>query len=189
MDGPKGHVTERLFLAVALDDDARHALAARITAMTPAGLPGRPVPVRNWHVTLRFVGRSTETARDLMLSHLAAHMEEAPFRIRFEGLGAFPTATRAAVLWVAVADDSGGLTRVAGVCEEAAVAAGFAPEDRPFHAHLTVARIRPTQPVLSLVESARSAGVRMDVGAVTMYRSIPGGGSARYEVVDEVPLS
>ena len=77
---------------------------------------------------------------------------------------------------------------LAAISEEAAQAAGFEPEARPFHPHLTLARIRPWQDVSELVERVPPFPLRQAVDRITMYRSLLGGGGARYEIVDEVSL-
>ncbi len=83
-------VAERLFLAVALDDDARHALAARLAAIADDGLPGKVVPPGNWHLTLRFLGPTSEVRRDLLLAALEVGLDQPSFTARLAGLGAFP---------------------------------------------------------------------------------------------------
>lgn len=181
-------MTDRLFLAVALDDDVRHALATRLTEMMDGGfMPGRPVAVENWHITLRFLGDATAVQGEAVLAHLDQHLQAQPFRIRFGALGGFPRASRAAILWAGVVAGADELTALAGECEVAADAAGFGPEDRPFHPHLTLARIRPPENVRHLVDG-QSLGVRMRVGEVTLLRSIMGRGPVRDQVVDTVAL-
>jgi 2'-5' RNA ligase len=181
-------MTERLFLCVALDDEVRHALATRLAEVLDGGfMPGRPVAVENWHITLRFLGAATEVQRDSVLAHLDQHLQVEPFRIRFDTLGAFPRASRAAILWAGIAAGAEELIELAGECEAAADASEFGREDRPFHPHLTLARIRPPEDVRDLVEG-QPLGVRMQVGEVTMLRSIMGRGPVRYEVVDTVAL-
>ena len=180
---------ERLFLAVALDDNARHAIAAHLDDQLGGGrLPGRPVPAENWHLTLRFLGSSTAQQRDRVLAHLDEHLAVEPFRISFTGLGAFSRESRASVLWMGVAGSIEQVESTASICEAAAVAAGFEPEGRPFHAHLTLSRIRPPQDVRPLIDVVEPVGVKLDVDAVTLYRSVLGSGPARYEVVDRVEL-
>ena len=62
---------ERMFLAVALDDDSRHAIATHLeVSLAGDYLPGRPVPPDNWHITLRDI--SPDLAGDL--SHHRADM-------------------------------------------------------------------------------------------------------------------
>lgn len=178
-----------MFLAVALPDEARHAIAAGLTAaLDGSRLPGRAVPAENWHVTLRFLGPTGETKRDRVLAELDEHLEVSRFRLRFGELGAFPRETKAAVLWLGCGGDVDALTEVAGACEEAATVAGFEPEGRPFHPHLTLSRIRPPRDVRETIDLVPPLRVAFEVTAVTLYRSIPGRGPANYEVVDTIGL-
>jgi 2'-5' RNA ligase len=180
---------QRLFLAVALPDDVRHGVAARLREhLGDRRMPGKPVAIENWHITLRFLGSATPMQRDSVLAHLDQHIQTGPFRMRFACLGAFPRPSRASTLWVGVATGADGLAALAADCETAADAAGFEPEGRPFHPHLTIARIRPPESVRSLIDG-ESIAVTMDVAAVTMYRSILAGGRpVRYEAVETVEL-
>jgi len=178
---------ERLFLAVALTDDVRHGLAAFL-ADEAAVLPGRLTPPSNWHVTLRFLGSTEPQQRDRIVAFLADHRPVEPFTLGFAGLGAFPRASRASVLWLGVGPGAEQVASLAEVSESAAVAAGFDPEERPFHAHLTLSRIRPPVDVQRLVERVPRFPLGMEVAGVTLYRSVMGEGPVRYEVVDEVPL-
>ncbi|MDJ0498093.1 MAG: RNA 2',3'-cyclic phosphodiesterase [Acidimicrobiia bacterium] len=180
---------ERLFLAVALDDNARHAIAAHLDdQLEGRRLPGRPVPPENWHLTLRFLGKTVAQQRDQVLAYLDEHLAVEPFRVSLTDLGAFPREARASVLWMGIAGAAEQLESTAAICEAAAVAADFEPEGRPFHAHLTLSRIRPPQNVRPLVELVEPVGVKLDVDAVTLYRSVLGSGPARYEVVERVEL-
>jgi 2'-5' RNA ligase len=181
---------ERLFLAVALDDATRHALAARLAAMAGDGLPGKVVAAGNWHLTLRFLGPTTDVSRDLLLAALDDGLDQPRFTVRLTGLGAFPRPKAATVLWIGVDDPAGGLNQIAEACEEAARAVGFDPEERPFHPHVTLARIRPPRDVVALVDRSKPAGVRLAVDAVTLYRSRLGSRTgSSYEVVDQIELT
>lgn len=176
-----------MFLAVELDDETRHRLAAQVDALVGSSfLPGKPVPIPNWHVTLRFLGATGELQRDVVLGGLSEQLEGESFPIRFGGLGTFPRARRASVLWIGVADPTGGLMRVASVCEDVAQSAGFPAEERPYRPHLTISRLRPAADIESFVEARKLSTVRMTVGAVTLYRTTSGGDGVAYEVVDRV---
>ena len=58
------------------------------------------------------------------------------------GLGAFPPRGPSRVLWAGCGAGAAELVRLAAAVESAFVAEGFAPEERPFSAHLTLARVR-----------------------------------------------
>lgn len=184
--------TYRAFLAVRLDDVTRHALATQIDVALAEGsggrMPGRPVPVPNWHLTLRFLGDVSTPTTERILSHLDQHLVSVPFRLRFDRLGAFPRPRKASVLWLGVSSGAAALAALAAEVEAAVVAAGLPPEDRPFHPHVTLSRIRPPWDITTLLEMAELSSVAMQVEAVTLYRSHLGPGGATYEVLDEVPL-
>ncbi|MFV9671935.1 MAG: RNA 2',3'-cyclic phosphodiesterase [Acidimicrobiia bacterium] len=180
-------MSDRLFLAVALTDEVRHGLAAFLGERV-IRLPGRPTPPDNWHLTLRFLGSTDAPRRDRILEFLDEHLVVEPFTLGFTGLGAFPKPSRATVLWLGTGRGSDELAKVAEICEQAATSVGFEPEDRPFHSHLTLARIRPPVNVEGIVEQVAAFPLKMEVDRVTLYRSHLGRGGARYETVDEVLL-
>ena len=178
----------RTFLGIGLDDATRDLLAAHLEAHLPGGVPGKPVPPSNWHMTLRFLGMATDLQLDRLLYEMGEGGLPGPWRVRFEGLGAFPRPSRATVLWLGVAGGTDELAALASTCEEAAVAAGFAVEDRPFHPHLTLSRIRPSLDVEPLTESLPPFDVAMSVTEVTLYESHLGSGGARYETIERITL-
>ncbi len=177
----------RLFIAVPLEDDARHAVATRLGE--GSALPGSVVPPTNWHLTLRFLGNVDPVAYDRMLEALdRAHLGRA-FRIAFGRLGAFPRASRATVLWVAVDEGAERLSELAALVENALAEAEIPPDDRPFAPHLTLSRLRPPQDVRPLVEAMPPLAVRQMVTRVVVYRSHLGGRRpARYEELESFPL-
>ncbi len=180
---------ERMFLAVALGDEARHAIAAHLQSSLDGGkLPGKRVPPGNWHITLRFLGPTAAVQCDAVLAHLDQHLMVEPFRIRFTELGGFPREAKASVLWLGIDGALESLSALAAECETAAQAAGLEPEGRPFHPHLTLSRIRPPVDIRPLVDQFPAAKIALDVEEVTLYRSVLGGGLARYEVVERVLL-
>jgi len=183
-DQPAAQKRERLFIGVALTDDARAAIARSL----PKRLPGKPVPPENWHFTLRFLGSTEAVQRDQIISTLNAATCGPRFNITFNELGAFPSAGRARILWLGVDDGAERLVQLAAIAEAAARLAGFEAESRDFKPHLTLSRIDPPTSVRTLLESRIRFGMRMQVGSVVLYRSKLGGGPARYEEVVRIAL-
>lgn len=179
----------RLFLAVPLTDEVRAGLAAHLM-MTTEGrpLPGKPVPPPNWHLTMRFLGSTDEVTYDRLLAVVSDSDLGGSFSITFGGLGAFPRPIRATVLWMAIEAGSDRLERLATSAELAAQKVGFTPEDRPFHPHLTLSRIRPHQDVTSVIEQVMPVRMSLGVDRLVVYRSHLGGGRARYEELDSIEL-
>lgn len=179
----------RLFVAVPLTDEVRGALAAHVMEATDdRPLPGKPVAPPNWHVTLRFLGPTDGVAYDRFLAALADAELGGPFSVTFGGLGAFPRPARATVLWLAIERGADRLERLAALSEEAAQRAGFPPEDRPFHPHLTLSRIRPHQDLRPLLEQVAVFQARLPVDRLVVYRSHLGRGGATYEELENFAL-
>jgi len=175
---------ERLFIGVPLTEDARRAIVRSL----PKSLPGKPVPPENWHFTLRFLGSTSDEARDQIVERLESATCGAPFSIRFSQLGAFPNPKRARILWLGIDEGAEQLIQLAAIAEGTARSVGFAAETKPFKPHLTLGRIDPPVTVAKLLGTKPRFGTRMTVDSLILYRSHLGGGPARYEEVVKIRL-
>lgn len=179
----------RLFWAVPLDDEVRRALSDHLRAeLGRQGVPGRAPRPESWHLTLRFLGDVTASQHETMVNGWRRRRPGEPFQVTFGGLGAFPTPVRASVLWIGLTDQSDGLSRLAHLAEETAVEAGFAPERRGFHPHLTLSRLRPPQDLRRAIEKFTPLSLAMNVEQVVLYRSHLGSQGARYEALERFLL-
>jgi 2'-5' RNA ligase len=125
------------------------------------------------HLTLRFLGEIEEE----MVGRLRGLLKEAaaeskPFHLSIGSLGFFPNERNPRVLWIGVGEGAEESEALQKKIERGVVALGFSAEDRPFHPHLTLARIK----------SARGARGLVDV--VASHRDV----SAGLCVVDRIML-
>lgn len=179
----------RVFVAIALDPELRHGLAAHLRAnLAGEQLPGRTSPAENWHITLRFVGKVSQTDYEKLLARLDEADLGSGFALGFAALGAFPKPARATVLWLGVDRGADELCRLAAVVEEATVSAGFIPEERPFHPHLTLSRIRPPQDVRRLTKTMPVFPLSQSVTHVTVFESYLQRGPAVYAPLERFAL-
>jgi len=175
----------RLFIAARVTTEARHALAATLDGLD---IPGRRVYPEAWHVTLRFIGEIGEVGMDRLLRALDDGDLGDRFRIRWGGLGAFPRAAKATVLWIGLAEGVVELTALASHVESAVQAMGEVGEERPFRPHLTLSRIRPPRDVSNLMASFDTPGIVMPVDQALLMESHLGRGGAEYSVVESFDL-
>jgi 2'-5' RNA ligase len=172
----------RVFVAVAPPPEIRFALDEVVSAMP---IPGRRVPAANWHITLRFLDTVDRVTYERYLLALDPPVETS-FRVRLDGFGAFPKPRKATVFWAGVGDGATQLAMLNEQTEEAAVSAGLMPEERPFHPHLTLSRIRPPADVRGLVDEDLDLSWRCE--RLVIYRSHTDRKGAIYEPLDSLDL-
>jgi 2'-5' RNA ligase len=179
---------DRLFLGIPLVPAARDELSDQLRGALPAGLPGRAVPPANWHLTLRFLGATEPGAAEGIRAELSAAALGPSFLLGLRELGAFPRAARATVIWLGASDGADELRRLARTVDDALARAGTPREERPFSAHLTLARLPRPADVRGLLAGGSGIAVRMRVEEAVLFRSHLGNGPPRYEPVLRLPL-
>ncbi|MFH0777285.1 MAG: RNA 2',3'-cyclic phosphodiesterase [Candidatus Eisenbacteria bacterium] len=115
------------------------------------------VEKQNMHLTLRFFGDLTDgdvKKAEHCLKQVAG--VEQPFKAGFLNVGAFPSPSRARVIWVGVEEGKETLIRTAGELEQSFVRAGLGKGDKPFSPHLTIGRVRVPARTPELEEAIRS---------------------------------
>ncbi len=120
------------------------------------------------HLTVQFLGDTRE--EDLMpisRALAAAGAASRPVEARYVGLGAFPDARRARVVWAGVREEPAGTLRaLARDVGERLQAIGFPPEARDWSAHVTLGRVKGP-PCREFVE-ALEAAADVDLGEETL---------------------
>ncbi|MBV9110135.1 MAG: RNA 2',3'-cyclic phosphodiesterase, partial [Gemmatimonadetes bacterium] len=164
-------------------------LEAHLLSTFGERMPGRAVVPANWHLTLRFLGDTDEDRHRALADGLRRIRPKPAFAVSLAGLGAFPRPARATVLWIGVGDGVAELRALAADVEAAAVAAGFAPEPKPYSPHLTLSRVNPPADLRRAIDGAKPFGGRMTVDSFVLFRSQLGGGPPRYERMLTIPLA
>lgn len=176
-------LVRRIFAAVPLSPEARLDLAHQVKGMN---VPGRLVPAENWHLTLRFLGLVDETSYERFVHGLSRQELPMAFGVSLSGLGGFPSARKASVVWVGVQSGAEHLATLNEMTEEAAQEAGLEAEERPYWPHLTLSRVRPPENVTHLRGEKVKLGYLAD--RVVVYQSHLGRGGTRYEPIEEFRL-
>jgi 2'-5' RNA ligase len=175
----------RLFWAIPLDREVREALRDHLRAeLGRAGLPGRVPRPESWHITMRFLGQVTRSHYEKSIEAWSRHPIGRHFEVTIGALGAFPRPERASVLWIGITDPEDGLGRLARLAEQSAVEAGFEPEKRAFHPHLTLSRLKPPANLRDYISRVRPLDRSMKVEQVVLYRSHLSSQGAHYEALD-----
>lgn len=185
----------RVFCAIELPADVRARVADRILQLRTSAPEAKASWARDeaLHITIKFLGE-IESHRLTALTKAArlAAQRVQPFSLELENTGTFPAHGAARVLWIGATDPSGNMDKLKLSLEEECAAEGFAPEEREFHAHLTIARQRAPTGAHTPGVLDRNASFTREEFPVTEFvvmRSDLGPGGSRYAVLSRHTLS
>jgi RNA 2',3'-cyclic 3'-phosphodiesterase len=181
---------KRLFVGARVSVQTANALAAAAETLqrraNDARIEIKWVAPINYHATLKFLGFTREDAIGAVRDALdEALVGVAPVKFRTARLGGFPSLEKSSVLWAGI--DGNVLDDVAARIERAMVAIGFAAETRPFHAHVTLGRLRETRPIRELVlplSEQMFSDTRID--GVTLFESETKSSGSVYRDVSKI---
>ncbi|HEY6786550.1 MAG TPA: RNA 2',3'-cyclic phosphodiesterase [Trebonia sp.] len=151
----------RLFIALAPPAFVVADLDATLAPLRGTRRDLRWTSTEAWHVTLAFLGEVAEERLARLLPRMERAARRHPaFGLSFSGAGAFPSATRANVLWSGLAGDRRALAELAASVTAGARRAGAAPPDsaRRYNPHLTLARCRAPVNVEQIVAGLHGYG-------------------------------
>jgi RNA 2',3'-cyclic 3'-phosphodiesterase len=181
----------RTFLAVEAGDQVRtgiaqvqHDLIEKFAAHLSKeiritwGQPG------SFHLTLRFLGDTDKQLLDPLREAIAVVRQSHPtIQVPIDRLQAFPSLQKPRVLWVGPSEQwlrsnaAKQLTALQRGIEACCHSLGFAPDDKPFSPHLTLARIKSGERQVGQVltqsgvcDQALSLGT-VTVGSVVLMKS------------------
>jgi len=135
----------RLFVAVAIPEEIRAALAEAAQELRPAAPGARWVRPESVHLTVKFIGEQAEENVEAIRHALAAAARKLDsFRVALRGLYFFPDRRFPSVL-AAFIGGSGQpeLAEVAKQIDFQLAPLKISPEKRAFRGHLTLARLDP----------------------------------------------
>jgi 2'-5' RNA ligase len=167
--------SHRVFFALWPDDITRSALT-RATRRAVQACSGRPIAKERLHLTLAFLGEVS--AEQLARARAVPPIPVGSFELTLDALGVWPESR---ILWLAPLAPPPALGELEARLWEGLVDAGFAPEERIYRPHVTLAR--RARPVEEPVEP-----VSWSVHELALVESLPYGRNVHYEVLERWPL-
>ena len=165
----------RTFIAIELPPDVRARVAQHI-----AGLRHELPDVRaswsredNLHLTLKFLGNVAVADITKVSGAVASATKSiSSFELTISECGTFPPHGRPSVLWIGA--QASGLQALHAAIDLELAAAGFPRDSRPFHPHLTIARLRQSQGARQLADVHKNlefAPIAFAVSDVVVFKS------------------
>ncbi len=111
------------------------------------------------HLTMKFFGDiAPELSHEIYRCVQAVLDRWPPIQIQVEGVGAFPSSDRPRTIWAGVTQGAKELVDLASQIDAAVEPLGFRPERRRFRPHLTLGRVKGSDPVEPLTAAIQAIG-------------------------------
>jgi len=172
----------RTFIAFNIPENVLRHIRSIQETLAAGGISIRWTPVENVHLTLKFLGDIQPTAVEKVFKAMTDSVHAAsPLRLSAKGLGIFPGIHRPRVLWLGLKGDTALLIDLQSRLDAALESIGFAPEHRPFKAHLTIGRARgplnPQKLALLMTSAGSAESPQFSVDKLILFQSelYPGG--------------
>jgi RNA 2',3'-cyclic 3'-phosphodiesterase len=168
--------TIRSFIAIELSPQAHDELASLQSALQKAGADVKWVEPENIHLTLKFLGdlepKKAEEVKELLIKTVSGFK---PFELSMKGAGAFPSLSSPRVIWAGVGLGAAESMRIAETIETKLQGTGIPGEERKFHPHMTLGRVRSPkncEKLRGIIETIKfETGSKINVNHLTLFRS------------------
>ena len=183
----------RVFIAIQLSTDVKVKLKEALERLRETGADVRCVKPENAHLTLRFLGKITESDAEKIKRAMEKALQGiCVFKVSFGGAGAFPKTGAPRVVWTSIREGEEKLCRIRNLLEETLSQAGIERENREYHPHLTLARVkshRAGDKLASWIESNNNLDLgSIEVSRVTLMESTLTRNGSKYRPLATVNL-
>jgi 2'-5' RNA ligase len=183
----------RTFIAIDLDPPLKERVALLVQKLNRGNPNVKWTEPAGMHLTLKFLGevdeaRVEETKTALRTIASRHH----PFELGLKGTGTFPPGSRnPRVLWAGF-EPREELSALQADIEEELARLGVPREERPFHPHLTLGRVRTSRDIQKTLRELEGWSEfefgYMGAKAVVFFESVLTPEGARYAALGEFPL-
>ena len=180
----------RLFIAIELPAEIRQTIKQHVTRLREACPDVRASWTRaeNLHLTLKFFGDVAVNRVETLTQALTRAAGRATeFDLMIEGCGVFPPRRRPSVLWIGISPETGpACLRLYQAIEDECAKAGFPRDERTFHPHLTIARLRHpagARDLANLHQATQFEPIGLKVTSACLIRSELSSSGSRYTIV------
>ncbi len=183
----------RTFIAIDTPREVRQSLVDLVDRLRSSGADVRWEPPGKLHATLKFLGETDSVQLErVVIAIEAIAAKVTPFTVRYSALGCFPRRDDPRIVWVGVDDSGGALLSLQKGIERSLVSLGFNPDDRPFHPHITLGRVKTRRGVANLLRMLESITFHTEpvsVHGIELMRSELRPSGSVYTTLKSIPLT
>jgi 2'-5' RNA ligase len=184
--------TLRLFIAIETPTIIIPKIAAIRDQLRTSGADVKWEPDEKLHATLKFLGNANGDLLPDFVYYLRGVAQEAPrLTVRYKGIGCFPNKSAPRVVWIGMDDLDNNLIPLQKKVDSGFARFGFEKEDRTFHPHVTLGRVkghRQLDSLLRMTESTTFESEPVELQEITLVRSDLRQSGSIYTTLNTFPL-
>lgn len=181
----------RAFIALPSSAEVKRKLAEVQLELMSANADVKWDTPEKFHITLKFLGNCSKELLTQLMSSLQSSLQDVhSFEIVYRTIGGFPTIEHPKVVWVG-AEMSQSLDQLHITVEETCTKLGFTKEDRRFHPHITLGRVKGNRSLHRLTEKLKSVTLEplhVLYSEVLLMRSELQPTGSIYTLLNSIPL-
>jgi len=146
----------RTFIALPMQAPAQQAVAKIQARLRDTNTDVKWESQDKFHITLVFLGNVDQSKLELLSTALAKSVQQVPcFTMTYESIGTFPTLHHPRIVWIGIRPNQTVLD-LQSIAEHICAGFGFPKEDRMFHPHITLGRVKETRSLDRLTEAIKT---------------------------------
>lgn len=185
----------RTFIAIDLDNEIKNNLSQLISRLKKCSpnINIKWIKHQGMHLTLKFLGEiPTDKVSEVESSLRKVTEKHRHFSLKFKGTGTFPEGNkRPRILWLGI-EDNETLKIFQSELESELEKIHFPRENRKFHPHLTLGRVKSyyglSSTLSELTKDREKDFGKMIVRKITLFKSILKPSGAEYTIISEHEL-
>ncbi len=181
----------RTFIAVPLSDDCRRAIATIQRTFRQLPCDVRWEEEDKFHITLKFLGDTSQEQIQILKKELEIRSKQFfEFEISFNNLGTFPNQRAPRIVWIGISEPET-LAPIQEAVESVCQYLGFPKENRPFHPHVTLGRIKSNRNLHCLTEEIKSItfeAIQSKCNSIALMKSDLKPGGSVYSLIQKFPF-
>jgi 2'-5' RNA ligase len=144
----------RSFIAIDTPAEVKERVSEVQESLKKTGAEVRWEPREKLHITLKFLGGVERETLDHLANKMTEQLGDFPtIELIYKGTGCFPNRERPRVIWIGAHNESGSLKKLYTILEDTFASFGFEREERAFHPHITIGRVKGTRNLNALLEA------------------------------------
>jgi len=164
----------RAFIAIEIPKEIKLEISKFQNLLKTAGLEAKWVKPENIHLTIAFLG-SIDDKQAVEIKKILTPINrfiEKPIKFQLGQISAFPNASRARVIFVALSGKIERLTTLAAKVRNELKNKKIWFDEKPFVAHLTLGRFKKPQDINQLAEKIKIKQISFEVKEASLYQSL-----------------